>query len=235
MPAGCVLCFAHFALWDCQDIEPDTSELLLSWCPLSFALSQSQSLQRRSCPEAEPCWVWLGQDPIRPWGEGHPLPWLPLAMISEPILKRPLPWFEQTVPLESCLWFAFCSLEWEERGQATHRQEEAEAMAEWGTKPPPELIAMLQVQMAHCFMCGLNGLCQPRYWRHILWRDHTKTLSTKIQRFINKGHFHDSKCLINSQDPWSHQDGKVRMNREALKWGQIFNISVLKSYKVFVL
>ena len=136
MPAGCVLRFAHFALWDCQDIEPDTSELLLSWCPLSFALSQSQSLQRRSCPEAEPCWVWLGQDPIRPRGEGHPLPWLLLAMISEPILKRPLTWFEQTVPLESCLWFGFCSLEWEEQGQATHRQERAQAMAEWGRKKP---------------------------------------------------------------------------------------------------
>ncbi len=134
MPAGCVLCFAHFALRDCQDIEPDTSELLLSWCPLSFALSQSQSLQRRSCPETEPCWVWLGQDPIKPGGEGHPLPWLPLAMISEPILKRPLTWFEQTVPLESCLWFGFCSLEREEQGQATHRQEKAQAKAVWGGK-----------------------------------------------------------------------------------------------------
>lgn len=117
-PCACWLCFcfAQFALWDCQDIEPDTSELLLSWCPLSFPLSQSQSLQRRSCPETEPCWVWLGQDPIKPGGEGHPLPRLPLAMISEPILKRPLTWFEQTVPFESSLWFCFCSLEREEQG-----------------------------------------------------------------------------------------------------------------------
>lgn len=133
MPAGRVLCFAHFAPWDCQDIEPDTSEPLLSWCPLSFALSQSQSLQRRSCPETEPCWVWLGQDPIKPGGEGHPLPRLRLAMISEPILKRPLTWFVQTVSppslLESCLWFGFCCLEREERGQATHRQEKAQAKA----------------------------------------------------------------------------------------------------------
>lgn len=117
-PCACWLCFcfAQFALWDCQDIEPDTSELLLSWCPLSFPLSQSQSLQRRSCPETEPCWVWLGQDPIKPGGEGHPLPRLQLAMISEPILKRPLTWFEQTVPFESSLWFCFCSLEREEQG-----------------------------------------------------------------------------------------------------------------------
>lgn len=119
MPAGCVLCFTHFALRGCQDIEPDTSELLLSWCPLSFALSQSQSLQRRSCPETGPRWVWLGQDPIKPRGEGHLHSWLLLAMISEPILKRPLTWFEQAVPLESCLWFGFCCLEREERGQAT--------------------------------------------------------------------------------------------------------------------
>lgn len=89
MPVGRVLCFTHFALQGCQDIEPDTSELLLSWCPLSFALSQSQSLQRRGCPETPPCWVWLGQDPIKPGGEGgHPRPWLQLAMISEPILKK---------------------------------------------------------------------------------------------------------------------------------------------------
>lgn len=222
MPAGCVLCFAHFALRDCQDIEPDTSELLLSWCPLSFALSQSQSLQRRSCPETEPCWVWLGQDPIKPRGEGHPLPWLLLAMISEPILKRPLTWFEQTVPLESCLWFGFCSLEREEQGQTAHRQENAQAKAAWGgekKKKKSELIAMLQVQMAHCFMCGLSGLCQRSYWRHITWRDHTKTLSTKIQWFINKGHFHDSKYLIDGQDFWSHHEDKGRLNKEALKWG----------------
>lgn len=115
--------------------------------------------------------------------------------------KRPLTWFVQTVPLESSLWFGFCSLEREEQGQATHRQEEAQAKAVcdggWGEI---ELIAMLQVQMAHCFMCGLNGLCQPSYWRHIIWRDHIKTLSTKIQRFINKGHLHDSKWLIDGQD-----------------------------------
>lgn len=134
MPAGRVLCFIHFALQDCQAIEPDTSELLLSWCPLSFALSQSQSLQRRSCPETEPRRVWLGQDPIKPRGEGHPRPWLLLAVISEPIVKRPLTWFEQAVPLESCLWFGFCCLEREERGQATHRQEKAQAKAGrwWG-------------------------------------------------------------------------------------------------------
>lgn len=131
VPAGCVLCFTHFALRGCQDIEPDTSELLLSRCPLSFALSQSQSLQRCSCPETGPRWVWLGQDPIKPRGEGHLHSWLPLAMISEPILKRPLTWFEQAVPLESCLWFSFCCLEREERGQATHRQEEAQAKGLW--------------------------------------------------------------------------------------------------------
>lgn len=131
MPAGCVLCFTHFALRGCQDIEPDTSELLLSRCPLSFALSQSQSLQRRSCPETGARWVWLGQDPIKPRGEGHLRSWLQLAMISEPILKRPLTWFKQAVPLESCLWFGFCCLEREERGQATHRQEEAQAKALW--------------------------------------------------------------------------------------------------------
>lgn len=98
VPAGRVLCFTHFALRGCQDIEPDTSELLLSRCPLSFALSQSQSLQRRSCPETGPRWVWLGQDPIKPGGEGHLHSWLLLAMISEPILKRPLTWFERAVP-----------------------------------------------------------------------------------------------------------------------------------------
>ena len=202
MPAGRVLCFPHFALRGCQGIEPDTSELLLSWCPLSFALSQSHSLQRRRCPETEPRRVWLGQDPIKPPGEGHPRPWLLPAMIPEPVLKRPLTWFEQAVPLESCLWFGFCCLEREERGQATHRQEKAEAKAVrwWGGA----LTVMLQVQMALCFMCGLNGLCQPSYWRRITWRDHTKTLSTEIQRFINKGHFHDSKCLLDGQGSTSH-------------------------------
>lgn len=206
MPAGHVLCFTHSALQGCQAIEPDTSELLLSWCPLSFALSQSQSLQRRSCPETEARWVWLGQDPIKPRGEGHPCPWLLLAMISEPILKRPLTWFEQAVPLESCLWFGFCCLEREERGQAANRQEKAQAKAVrwWGGGGV--LIVMLQVQMALCFMCGLNGLCQPSYWRRIIWRDHTKTLSTVIQRFINKGHFHDSKCLLDGQGSRSHHE-----------------------------
>lgn len=68
------------------------------------------------------------------------------------------------------------------------------------------LIVMLQVQMALCFMCGLNGLCQPSYWRHIIWRDHTKTLSTKIQRFINKGHFHDSKCLLDGRGSGSRHE-----------------------------
>lgn len=110
MPAGCVLCFAHFALRDCQDIEPDTSELLLSWCPLSFALSQSQSLQRRSCPETEPCWVWLGQDPIKPRGEGHPLPWLLLAMISEPILKGLWLDLSRQSPLKAA--FGLASVAW---------------------------------------------------------------------------------------------------------------------------
>lgn len=68
------------------------------------------------------------------------------------------------------------------------------------------LTVMLQVQMALCFMCGLNGLCQPSYWRRIIWRDHTKTLSTEIQRFINKGHFHDSKCLLDGQGSRSHHE-----------------------------
>lgn len=89
-----------------------------------------------------------------------------------------------------------------------------------------ELIAMLQVQMAHCFMCGLNGLCQPSYWRHIIWRDHTKTLSTKIQRFINKGHFHDNKCLLDGQDSWSHNEDKSRLNTEAWTENRIFNFTV---------
>lgn len=85
-----------------------------------------------------------------------------------------------------------------------------------------ELIAMLQVQMAHCFMCGLNGVCQPSYWRHIIWRDHTKTLSTKIQRFINKGHFHDSKRLLDGQDSCSHHQDKSRLNAETLNEDGIF-------------
>lgn len=83
------------------------------------------------------------------------------------------------------------------------------------------LIAMLQVQMAHCFMCGLNGVCQPSYWRPIIWRDHTKTLSTKIQRFINKGHFHDSKCLLDGQDSRSHHGDKRRLNAETLNEDRI--------------
>lgn len=204
MPAGRVLCFTHFTLQGCQAIEPDTSELLLSWCPLSFALSQSQSLQRCSCPETEPRWVWLGQDPIKPRGEGHPRPWLLLAMISEPILKRPMTWFEQAVPLESCLWFGFCRLE-RKSGVRLHtgRRKLRQRQRRGGGDA---LIVMLQVQMALCFMCGLNGLCQPSYWRRIIWRDHTKTLSTEIQRFINKGHFHDSKCLLDGQGSRSHHD-----------------------------
>lgn len=150
-------------------------------------------------------------------------------MIPEPILKRPLTWFEQTVPLESCLWFGFCSLEREEQGQATHRQEKAQAKAVWGGGKT-ELIAMLQVQMAHCFMCGLNGLCQPSYWRHIIWRDHTKTLSTKIQRFINKGHFHDSKCLIDGQDSWSHHEDKAGWRE--MPWNEERNCNFTSSQKV---
>lgn len=171
--------------------------------------------------ESEPAETWLSRDPAllgltgprsdQAWRRGgHPRPWLQLAMISEPILKRPLTWFEQAVPLESCLWFGFCCLEREERGQATHRQEKAQAKApRWlggWVGGVCALIVMLQVQMALCFMCGLNGLCQPSYWRRIIWRDHTETLSTEIQRFINKGHFHDSKCLLDGQGSRSHHE-----------------------------
>lgn len=79
---------------------------------------------------------------------------------------------------------------------------------------------MLQVQMAYCFMGGLSGLCQQSHWRHITWRDHTKTLSTKIQSFINKGHFHDSKYLKDSQAFWSQHEDKSRLNKEPIKWWQ---------------
>lgn len=83
------------------------------------------SLSRDRTP---PYWVWLGQDPIKPGGEGHPRPWLLLAMISEPLLKKgpDLIW-AGSPPLKSCLWFGFCCLEREERGQAAHRQEKAQA------------------------------------------------------------------------------------------------------------
>lgn len=79
------------------------------------------------------------------------------------------------------------------------------------------LIVMLQVQMALCFMCGLNGLCQPSDWGgRIIWRDHTKTLSTEIQRFVNKGHFHDSKCLLDGPGSRSHhqEDKSLAGNTE---------------------
>lgn len=88
-----------------------------------------------------------------------------------------------------------------------------------------ELIAMLQVQMAHCFMCGLNGLCQPSYWRHIIWRYHKKTLSTKIQRFISKGHFHESKPLLDGRDSWSHHEDKSKLNVEAVNEERIFHFT----------
>lgn len=208
VPAGCVLCFTHFALRGCQDIEPDTSELLLSRCPLSFALSQSQSPQRRGCPETGPRWVLTGprSDQASRRGSSSFLTSTCYDLWTDS-KKAPDLIRAGSPPLKAA--FGSASVAWNGKsGVRLHagRRKLRQRHCGGGGGGGDALIVMLQVQMALCFMCGLNGLCQPSYWRHIIWRDHTKTLSTKIQRFINKGHFHDSKCLLDGRGSGSRHE-----------------------------
>lgn len=101
----------------------------LSRCPLSFALSQSQTLQRRSRPETQPCCGLTGPRSDQASRRGSSSSPTSTCYDLWTDSKRPLTWFEQTVPLKSSLWFGFCSLERGEQGQATHRQEKAQAKA----------------------------------------------------------------------------------------------------------
>lgn len=129
--------------------------------------------------------------------------------------------------------FGLASVAWNGKSRVrlhTGRRKLKQSQCEGGK----ELVAMLQVQMAHCFMCGLNGLCQPSHWRHIIWGDHTKTLSTKIQRFINKGHFHDSKCQLDGRDSFSHHEDKSRLNTGALSEDRFLVLQYQKGFFFFL-
>lgn len=214
MPAGCVLCFAHFCstrlpghwAWHIRtaallvpsfirtitESKPAETKLSRDWAPLGLTGPRSDQASRRGSSSSltSTCYdLWTDSKKASDliWADSPP--WkLPLVWLLLPGTGRAGSGYTQA----------------------------GESSSKASVRGGKELVAMLQVQMAHCFMCGLNGLCQPSYWRHIIWGDHTKTLSTKIQRFINKGHFHDSKCQLDGRDSRSHHEDKSRLNTGAL-------------------